>query len=123
MMLRTALTALAAMTLAACMGTEAPAPVTVPEPAPIVVDFSQIEQRTPGDVIAYLGEPTLVRRDDTVQVMLFEAAGCVFEVVFFEPDNGDYFRAHHYSARTRTGSDTDPQLCARQLLESRVNTP
>lgn len=100
-----------------------PLPEPEPEPEPIIVDFARIEGQTPADVLAYLGSPTLVRRDDNVQVMIFEADSCVLEVVFYEPDSGDYFRAEHYSARTRAGGDTDMEACARRLLEIAQATP
>lgn len=130
--------------LAACMGAEeappapaippAPAeetpPVVVesvpepePAPAPIVVDFARIDGQTPADVLAYIGAPTLVRRDENVQVMIFENSVCVFEVVFYEPNDGDYFRARHYGARNKSGQNVDTEACARSLLEAQQARP
>ncbi len=88
-----------------------------PESTPIVVDMGRVEGQTPADVLAYLGAPTLVRRDENVQVMIFEADRCVVEVIFYEPENGDHFRADWVSARLRNGQDTDLTTCAREWLE------
>jgi len=93
---------------------EVPLPVT---PAPITVDMNRIEGQTPTDVIGYLGTPSLVRRDDAVQVMIFETGTCVVEVIFFEPANGDHFRAHRVNTRSRTGQDVDTENCVRRQLE------
>ncbi len=114
--------------------TEVPAPVVVaaapaqetvqpkPEvrpvvPAPLAVDMTRIENQTPTNVIAYLGTPSLVRRDDTVQVMIFETGTCVVEVIFFEPENGDHFRAHRVNTRSTSGQDVDTENCVRRQLE------
>lgn len=96
--------------------TELPDP-PAPEPAPIIVDLARVQGQTPADVLSYLGAPTLVRRDENVQVMIFEAERCVVEVIFYEPDNGDHFRADWVNARLRNGQDTDLATCARQWLE------
>lgn len=116
---------------------EAPAPVVVappvqaqtvtPEPElavpaapePLAVDMAQIENQTPTIVVGYLGTPTLVRRDDSVQVMIFETALCVVEVIFYEPANGDHFRARRVNTRSRTGQDVDTENCIRQQLEQK----
>lgn len=110
-----------------------PAPVVEPEPqppvgtgpdasttleaAPIIVDISQIQNATPAEVLSYMGTPSLVRRDENVQVMIFETATCVVEVIFYEPDNGDHFRSEWVTARSRGGQDTDTEPCMRQWLE------
>lgn len=93
---------------------ETPAPSA---PAPIAVDMTRIENQTPTTVIEYLGTPSLVRRDDTVQVMIFETGTCVVEVIFYEPANGDHFRAHRVNTRSRTGQDVDTETCVRRLLK------
>ncbi len=99
-----------------------PEPEVVPsvpaEPEPIAVDMTQLNGQTPTGVIAYLGTPSLVRRDDSVQVMIFESSACVVEIIFYEPANGDHFRAHRINARSRTGQDVDSENCIRQHLES-----
>ena len=74
---------------AAPVEVEAPAPEPVAPalaaPEPIAVDMARIENQTPTEVIGYLGTPSLVRRDDTVQVMIFETNTCVVEVIFLNP--------------------------------------
>ncbi len=91
---------------------------TPAEPEPIAVDMARLDGQAPTGVVAYLGTPSLVRRDDSVQVMIFEASSCVVEVIFYEPANGDHFRAHRVNARSRTGQDVDTENCIRQHLES-----
>lgn len=99
-----------------------PAPVApVPTPAepvpePLIIDLARIEGQTPAGVLEYLGTPSLVRRDENVQVMIFETETCVVEVIFYEPDNGDHFRARRVNARTTAGHDTDLESCVRQWL-------
>jgi len=93
-------------------------PETLPAASePLVVDMARIENQTPTNVIEYLGTPSLVRRDDTVQVMIFETGTCVVEVIFFEPENGDHFRAHRVNARSTSGQDVDTENCVRRQLE------
>ena len=96
-----------------------PVPMVPPKPEPVAVDMARLDGQTPTDVIAYLGTPSLVRRDDSVQVMIFENSACVVEVIFYEPENGDHFRAHRVNARSRTGQDVDSENCIRQHLEDR----
>lgn len=86
-------------------------------PEPLVVDMARIENQTPTIVIEYLGTPSLVRRDDTVQVMIFETGTCVVEVIFFEPENGDHFRAHRVNTRSTSGQDVNTENCVRRQLE------
>jgi len=95
-----------------------PEPEVLPAvPEPLVVDMSRIENQTPTNVVAYLGTPSLVRRDDIVQVMIFETGTCVVEVIFFEPENGDHFRAHRINTRSTSGQDVDTENCVRRQLE------
>jgi len=91
--------------------------VVAAAPEPLVVDMARIENQTPTTVVAYLGTPSLVRRDDIVQVMIFETGTCVVEVIFFEPENGDHFRAHRVNARSTNGQDVDTENCVRRQLE------
>ncbi len=95
-----------------------PAAKEVPAvPEPLAVDMAQIENQTPTNVVAYLGMPSLVRRDEIVQVMIFETGTCVVEVIFFEPENGDHFRAHRVNARSTSSQDVDIENCVRRQLE------
>jgi hypothetical protein len=126
----------AALALSACATTAPmpepiePAPATVaepiesppvesviaPEPEPIVVNLSRIEARTPAEVQNYIGEPSFVRRDENVQIMHFQNEWCVTEIIFYEPENGDHFRANHISARTPTGAAADLKDCLHDIL-------
>lgn len=92
------------------------APATI-EPDPIVVDLTRLENQTPTEVIGYLGTPSLVRRDDTVQVMIFETGTCVVEIIFYEPVNGDHFRSRRINTRSPSGQDVDTENCVRRQLE------
>lgn len=117
--------------ISACTGEAEPAPVipapavaeeiqpikrAEPEPAAIEADLAQIENATPAQVLAYVGEPALVRRDETVQVMTFETEHCVFEVIFYEPSPDDHFEARYINARDRTGRSSDPEVCLTEIL-------
>lgn len=124
--------------LAACMGGGEPAPVIeapiqTPEPAPQVaaVETAPVVEEAPAlpkpepdrlaglnpkQVQALMGEPSLVRRDNNVQVMLFETSACVFEIVFYEPDPDSHFHADRMNARTRSGTDMDLQTCLVDVL-------
>ncbi len=111
-------TVVAAPTAQAAVQPEAVEPDVQPAaPEPLAVDMTRIENQTPMSVVAYLGTPTLVRRDDMVQVMIFETGTCVVEIIFYEPDNGDHFRAHRINARSTSGQDVDTENCVRRQLE------
>lgn len=85
-------------------------------PAPIIADLAQIRGATPADVLAYVGEPTLVRRDENVQVMTFETDRCVFEVIFYEPSPDDHFEARYINARDRSGRPLDTETCLSDVM-------
>ncbi|MCJ9429789.1 hypothetical protein [Kordiimonas marina] len=91
---------------------ETPAPAPKPEPP----NPERLAGLNPKEVQALVGEPTLVRRENTVQVMLFEKPSCVLEVVFYEDHPGDYFRAKNISARTRQGTPVDASACLTDIL-------
>lgn len=125
---------LACGALAACMQGTTPPPEPVsppPEPTSVVTpepatpqqppaDPARLEQATPGTVVSLMGEPSLMRRDGSVQVMLFENHDCVLEVVFMEPGPDAHFEATHITARTRDGQDTDTGQCLAQILPDGV---
>lgn len=97
---------------------EKTAPVMEPEPVPLAelhprppADPLRLMGTSPSDVQGLMGNPTLVRRDDMVQVMLYENDGCVFEIVFYEPTPGAYFEARHLAARSRAGDNVDIKAC------------
>lgn len=95
-----------------------PNPAEVAQPAPPPPEPERLQGLNPQQVITLMGEPSLVRRDGAVQVMLFENQTCVFEVVFREPSQHEYFQAHHIAARTLAGEATDTQACLMKVLPS-----
>lgn len=103
-----------------------PAPVVEPvvteppEPEPLVVELSRLQGTTPAEVIAYMGEPTLLRQDDNVQTMIFETGQCVVEVIFYEPADGDHFKADWLNARMHDGRSADVETCTREWLEQNL---
>ncbi|MCK0070263.1 MULTISPECIES: hypothetical protein [Kordiimonas] len=119
--------------LSACMGgTEEPPQVQTPvvaepEPTPVenievvLPDAQLIQGHTPRDVQAALGEPSLVRRDGNVQVMLFEQPSCVLEVIFFEKNADDHFRATDINARSLRGETLEADACLASLLGDGVS--
>ena len=134
-MIRSLTTTGLAFLLAACATTpepvvQAPAPepepvveqspVLPPEPEPLVVALDQLRGTTPAEVIAYMGEPTLLRQDDNVQTMIFETGQCVVEIVFYEPEDGSHFTAEWLNARLRDGRSTDVEACTREWLEQNM---
>jgi len=90
-------------------------PQDIQQPAP-PPEPERLQGMNPGEVMALLGDPSLVRRDGAIQVMLFENEACVFEVVFREPSQNEYFQAHHIAARDRDGRATDTQACLMKVL-------
>ncbi len=120
--------------LAACTGNDAPPPqvATAPipeetvqtpqeEPAPIVLPNTELLiGHTPRTVQSQLGEPNLVRRDGNVQIMLYEASSCVFEVIFYEKNPDEHFRATDINARTAKGYDVDRDECLATVLGTGV---
>lgn len=116
-----------ALFLAACSG----GPTTAPEPEPVPSPVAQIEiipetvnkparvdslmRLSPGEVIARMGPPNLVRRDGLGQVMLFEHETCVFDVVFYAETIEAPYRVAHISSRTPSGQNIDKQLCLTAL--------
>ncbi len=95
---------------------EQPAALEAAQPAPPPPEPERLQGLNPQQVITLMGEPSLVRRDGSVQVMLFENETCVFEVVFREPSQHEYFQAHHIAARTLDGHGTDTQACLMKVL-------
>lgn len=66
---------------------------------------------SPSEVIIRMGPPNLVRRDGLGQVMLFEHAECVFDIVFYAETIETPYIATHISARTPLGQNIDKQQC------------
>ena len=88
---------------------EEAAPIKLPEP-------DRLAGLNPKQVQALVGEPSLVRRDGAVQVMLFESATCVLEIIFYEANPDAHFIASQLNARNRTGTETELQACLVNLL-------
>ncbi|GHF14907.1 hypothetical protein GCM10017044_06290 [Kordiimonas sediminis] len=76
-----------------------------------LADPGELQGKTPAQVQTIMGEPDLVRRDGSMQVMLFETNQCVLDVVFYESSVGEHFRASAISARSRDGKDVDAVQC------------
>ena len=96
----------------------APAPVIDPAPQPLAeihprepANPERLMGQSPKAVQDLMGAPSLVRRDDTVQVMLFENTACVLEVAFFEPATDAHFEARHIAARTPGGVKVGTDEC------------
>jgi len=121
------------LSLGACMNTTAPAPN--PPKASVVQEDVQLAAQpetpilpkpkaehtslmglNPRSVQAMVGEPTLVRRDENVQAMLYETPACVLEIIFYEPDPQASFEVRHISARQRNGDDIDMHKCLEAVL-------
>ncbi len=122
------------MLMTACSSTETPQPVetttyNTPETAQktnessalantveTLPDANMLIGQTPRIVQNAIGEPSLVRRDGNVQIILYKKPECVFEVIFYEPSENDHFTATDINARTADGKDTDIDLCLNNIL-------
>ena len=91
-------------------------PPVVEEPVRQLPQVAALDGLNPKQVQSMLGEPSFVRRDANVQVMLFETKACVFEIIFFEPALGEHFVAAKINARTRKGAQTDVQQCLGHIV-------
>jgi len=133
--------------LAACTGTtdneaavssQQPDPVVIVQEPPVVASAvplpveeeivlppaaepERLTGLSPKDVQGLMGEPSLVRRDNSVQVMMFETPNCVFEIIFFEPHEDAHFSATDMYARTRKGTNMDLQTCLTMILPNGYN--
>ena len=132
--MRSALSLSLLILLSACMGgteeppqiqtsaiEEAEPTIVQPEPEIILPDAQILQGHTPKDIQTALGEPTLVRRDGNVQVMLFERTACVLEVIFYEKSADDYFRATDINARSVRGETFEADNCLAIILGSGVS--
>ncbi|MFC3052033.1 hypothetical protein [Kordiimonas pumila] len=124
---------LCAVALSACSATTSPPPATQQPPAAPVVtpkptkvappvtpqtNALSLKGLNPREVQDIAGEPSLVRRDNNVQVMLYETNSCVLEIVFYEPAPEAHFEAKHVNARTRSGESTNADKCFALVLAS-----
>lgn len=92
------------------------APRPAPEPDPEPPAAAVLMGVTPAQVQDILGTPTLVRRENTVQVMQFEAEDCVLDVTLYEEAPGAPFRTQYVEARRRDGTEIAPQDCLATLI-------
>ena len=97
-----------AVLVAACSAAPAPVFTSAPTPPPVETTVTPTLSE-PAETV-----PTLL----PVQAMIFETSSCVFEVIFYEPSNGDHFRAEHIDARSRSGNPADVEACVRTLLST-----
>lgn len=93
-------------TLAPVIEAEAP-PENIRQPALV----TSLMTLSPSEVIVRMGSPSLVRRDGLGQVMLFEHATCVFDVVFYTETIETPYSVTHINARTPLGVKIDKQQC------------
>ena len=82
-------------------------PVNIHEPALV----ESLMGMSPSEVIIRMGPPNLVRRDGLGQVMLFEHAGCVFDVVFYTETIEMPYAVSYISSRTPLGQSFNKQQC------------
>ena len=82
-------------------------PVNIHEPALV----ESLMGMSPSEVIIRMGPPNLVRRDGLGQVMLFEHASCVFDVVFYAETIETPYAVTYISSRTPQGQSFDKQQC------------
>jgi|GEM_PF-1301060 len=134
-----------AVFLTACGGNQSPEPMEVaPAPTPVAMEEvveTSLEEiapapmkldvapnflmgKTPAEVMKMVGTPTLVRRDNLVQHMLFETAACVLDVVYYADDAGAPYLAGYISARSKDSSAYDTKAClALQLPDGWLAEP
>lgn len=124
--------------LTACGGNQEPEVISAPAPAPTATDLvieAPLEAdaagvvrldvtsdfllgKAPAQVMKMVGAPSLVRRDNLMQHMLFEADACVLDVVYYAADAGAPYVASFVSARDKGSSAYDASAClAAQLPE------
>ncbi|WP_374762999.1 hypothetical protein [Yunchengibacter salinarum] len=92
------------------------APTAEVPKAPRRISPQLLHGLTPAEAVGAFGQPDLTRRDDTVQIMLFDHGQCVLELVFYEPEPGAHFRARRLTARDSRGRPYDTGRCIRQSL-------
>ncbi len=78
---------------------------------------------SPGDVIIRMGSPNLVMREELGQIMLFEHATCVFDVVFYAESIESPYRVTHLRSRTIQGQPIDKQLCLTAVKPNGFDNP
>jgi len=122
--------------LGACGGGQSPTPAASPAPTIVAaeeafvtptkdVTAAPVKQnitanfllgRSPAEVMKMVGAPSLVRRDNLVQHMLFESKACVLDVIYYADDAGAPYLANYVSARGEDGSAYDAKACLEMQL-------
>lgn len=62
------------------------------------------------EVLARLGQPTLLREELDSQMWQYSGRSCAF-FLYLYPDAGGTFRVTHLEARANQGGSLDPQTC------------
>ncbi len=94
----------------------------VEEPTPVATALERMPEAirlldyTPLEVFNWLGTPSLVRRDSTIQVAQFANTHCILDVYFYRPSEQMDFLANHVDARTLDGADFSEDECLATLL-------
>ena len=92
---------------------------TKPDIPAYVAEPDHVLGLTPADVQDWLGPPDLVRRDGHVQIMLYKGTDCALDVIFFETNPEDHFRAGDLLARDSDGKAMNAATCLRGLAPGR----
>lgn len=105
----------ALLVLAACGAAATPRPsVSAPPPAgPALV---RIVAKSPQDVIALLGSPTLDRTEGPGRLLQFARPACVLDVYFYPDPQSGRAAARHVEARLKDGRTYDASACVAAQL-------
>lgn len=94
-----------------------PEPDPIPDPIPEVMpEPDRLLGLSPADIRDIFGPASLVRREDTAQVIQFAGAACVFDIYFYEAAAGQAFRASYLTARDLSGESVAATDCLKSLL-------
>ncbi|HUD91188.1 hypothetical protein [Sphingobium sp.] len=119
-LLRSGLTSLLALSLAACGGAIVPPPSAQiqPPPGPPASAFTKPGPLTGSDarkLTQMFGTPRLDIRETTVRKLQFANGRCVLDAYLYAPARGKEPVVTHVDARSPTGTDVDPAACANAL--------
>jgi hypothetical protein len=118
--LRSGLTSLLALPLAACgAGTVVPPgrPIAPPAgpPASAFMKQGPLMGADARRLTQMFGEPRLDIRETTVRKLQFANGRCILDVYLYAPARGKEPVVTHVDARGPTGTDVDPAACATAL--------
>lgn len=85
----------------------------VPEPTPIVIEA--LMNQTPSGVVALMGEPRLIRREDPMYMLQYQGKQCTLDLIFYAKASGEDYLLADLSARTVQGDKLDSQTCLSAL--------